>query len=136
MAFYDYLFDCACLCLLVVVELFEYLSCELPVCSCIQFSLPLSSCVYTRAGVWVCFEIDFLVLDYIARHGKLPKFVSEVNVVARVVSREEEAFPRLDEAGIIWFVNSVPSSALLRQLFATSWGVSIFILFRPFGWVC
>jgi hypothetical protein len=57
--------------------------------------------------------MDFLVLDYIAHHGKLPKFVSEVNVVTGVVSREEEAFPRSDEAGIIRFVNSVPSSALL-----------------------
>ncbi len=80
--------------------------------------------------------MDFLVLDYIARLGKLPKFVLEVNVVAEVVSREEEAFPRLDEAGIIWFVNSVPSSALLCQLFALSQGVSILIPFHPFGWVC
>jgi hypothetical protein len=136
MAFYDYLFDCACLCLLVVVDLFEYLSCEPLVSLCVQFSLPLSSCVYTRAGVRVCFEMDFLVLDYKARRGKLPKFVSEVNVAAGVISREEEAFPRLDEAGIIWFVNSVPSSMLLCQLFATSWGVSIFIPLHPFGWVC
>jgi hypothetical protein len=77
--------------------------------------------------------MDFLVLDYIARRGKLPKFVSEVNVVAGVVSREEEAFPRLDEAGIIRFVNSIPSSALLCQSVATSQGMLIFILFRPFG---
>jgi hypothetical protein len=136
MAFYDYLFDCACLCLLVVVDLFEYLSCEPLVCSCVQFSLPLSSHVYTRAGVRVCFEMDFLVLDYIARHGKLPKLVSEVNAVAGVVSQEEEAFPRSDEAGKIWFVNSIPSSALLCQSFAMSRGVSIFIPFGLFGWVC
>jgi hypothetical protein len=76
--------------------------------------------------------MDFLVLDYIARHVKFPKFVLEVNVVAGVVSQEEEAFPRLDEA----FVNSIPSSTLLCQSFATSRGVLIFILFRPFGWVC
>jgi hypothetical protein len=88
--------------------------------------------MYTRAGVWVCFNMDFLVLDYIACRGKLPKFVSEVNVVTGVVSQEEEAFPRLDEAGIILFVNSVPSSALLCQSFATTRGVSIFIPFQPF----
>ncbi len=136
MAFYDYLLDCACLCLLVILDLFKYLSCEPLVYSCVQFSLPLSSRMYTRAGVRVCFKMDFLVLDYLAHRGKLPKFVLEVNVVAGVVSREEEAFPRLDEAGIIRFVNSVPSSALLRQSFATSRGVSIFIPFRQFGWVC
>jgi hypothetical protein len=80
--------------------------------------------------------MDFLVLDYIARHGKLPKLVSEVNAVAGVVSQEEEAFPRSDEAGKIWFVNSIPSSALLCQSFAMSRGVSIFIPFGLFGWVC
>jgi hypothetical protein len=60
--------------------------------------------MYTIAGVRVCFKMDFLVLYYIACCGKLPKFVLEVNVVAGVISGEEEAFPRLDEAGIIWFL--------------------------------
>ena len=80
--------------------------------------------------------MDVLVLDYIARHGKVPKLVSEVNEFAGVVSQEKDAFPRLDETGIIWSAIFVPSSMLLRQSFATSWSVLIFIPFYPFGWVC
>jgi hypothetical protein len=80
--------------------------------------------------------MDVLVLDYIACHGKVPKLFLEVNEFAGVVSGEKEAFLRLDETGVIRSTISVPSSALLRQLFATSRGVLIFIPFHPIGWVC